>query len=79
MQLSFVDISRAHPNACVDPDEPTLVQLPPEAGPPPGTCGRLRRHMYGTQKAAKWWQEEYSCTLRELGFTQGGPVLLLPR
>ena len=27
--------------------------------------------MYGTQKAAEGWQEEYSCTLRELGFTQG--------
>ena len=27
--------------------------------------------MYGTHKAAEGWQEECSCTLRELGFTQG--------
>ena len=71
MQLSFIDISRAYFNAHVDPSEPTYVELPPEAGAPAGTCGRLRRHMYGTQKAAEGWQEEYSCTLRELGFEQG--------
>ena len=71
MQLSFVDISRAYFNACVDPDEPTFVELPPEAGAPPGTFGRLRPHMYGIQRAAEGWQDEYSCTLRELGFTKG--------
>ena len=71
MQLSFIDISRAYFNAHVDPSEPTYVELPPEAGVPAGTCGRLRRHMYGTQKAAEGWQEEYSCTLRKLGFEQG--------
>ena len=71
MQLSFVDISRAYFNAHVDPSEPTFVELPPEAGAAPGTCGRLLRHMYGTQKAAEGWQDEYSCTLRELGFVQG--------
>ena len=70
-QLSFVDISRAYFNAFVDPSEPTFVELPAEAGAPAGTCARLRRHMYGTQKAAEGWQDEYSCSLRELGFTQG--------
>ena len=71
MQLSFIDISRAYFNAHVDPSEPTFVEMPPEAGAPAGMCGRLCRHMYGIQKAAEGWQEEYSCTLRELGFEQG--------
>ena len=71
MQLSFIDISRAYFNAHVDPSEPTFVELPPEAGAPAGTCGRLCRHMYGTQKTAEGLQEEYSCTLRECGFEQG--------
>ena len=66
MQLSFVDISRAYFNAHVDPDDPIFVQLPPEAKAPPGTCARLCRHMYGTQRAADGWQEECSCTLREV-------------
>ena len=34
-------------------------------------CGLLRRHMYGTRWAADGWQDEYSSTLVELGFSQG--------
>ena len=34
-------------------------------------CGLLRRHMYGTRRAAEGWQDEYSSTLGELGFIQG--------
>ena len=34
-------------------------------------CGKLLRHMYGTQHAAEGWQQEYSNTLVELGFVQG--------
>ena len=71
MQVSLVDISRAYFNAHVDPQQPTYVDFPPEMGAPPGTCAKLLRHMYGTRKAAEGWQEEYACTLRELGFTQG--------
>ena len=69
MQVSLVDISRAYFNAHVDPAQPTYVEFPPEMGAPPGTCAKLPRHMYGTRKAAEGWQEEYACTLRDLGFT----------
>jgi len=72
-QISFIDISRAYFNAKTDPEEPTYVQLPtedPDSGR--GMCGLLMRHMYGTQKAAEGWQQEYSRVLvEELGFVQG--------
>ena len=71
MQLLLLDISRAYFNAKMDPDKPTYVQLPDEVGAPPGTCALLRKHMYGTQKAAEGWQEECSCTFHELVFTRG--------
>ena len=71
IQLSFLDISRAYFNAPTDPQCPTYVELPPEH-PRHGTMiGLLRRHMYGTLKAADGWQEEYSCSLISMGFVQG--------
>ena len=53
VQVSFVDISWVCFNAKTDPDHPTYVQLPPEGGAPLGQCALLRRHMYGTQRAAE--------------------------
>ena len=72
IQISLIDISRAYFNAKVSDDEPTYVALPPEhprAGE--GMCGKLNRHMYGTRVAAEGWQDEYSTTLKKLGFQQG--------
>ena len=71
MQLLLLDISRAYFNAKTDPEKPTYVQLPDEIGAPPGTCALLRKHMYGTQRAAEGWQDEYSASLLAMGFTQG--------
>ena len=34
-------------------------------------CGLLKRHMYGTRRAAEGWQEEHSATLVSAGFVQG--------
>ena len=59
----FVDISRARFNPTIDPDDPCHVQFPPEAGRAENECGLLRRHMYGTRRAAEGWQDEYSATL----------------
>ena len=70
-QIIAIDISRAYFNAKTDDREPIYVQLPPEVGAPPGMCGLLRRHMYGTRRAAEGWQDEYSSTLVDIGFTQG--------
>ena len=69
--IYLMDISRAYFNAKVPQDEPVYVELPPEMHPEPGTCALLKRHMYGTRRAADGWQSEYSGSLRELGFTQG--------
>ena len=71
-QISFIDISRAYFNAATDPAHPTYVELPPEHPDFGKKVALLRKHMYGTLRAADGWQEEYSCTLVEkLGFTQG--------
>ena len=71
MQLLLIDISRAYFNAKTDDAHPTYVDLPSEAGAPIGCCALLRRHMYGTQRAAEGWQDEYSGALIDMGFVQG--------
>ena len=69
-QILLVDISRYF-NAKTSDDDPVYVDLPPELNAPPGTCALLKRHMYGTRRAADGWQSEYSSSLREMGFAQG--------
>ena len=71
MQISLVDVSRAYFNAVMLEDEPTYVELPPDFRAPPGTCALLKRHMYGTRRAADGWQSEYSSALGSMGFDQG--------
>ena len=70
-QVLLIDISRAYFNAPTSDEHPTYVELPPDLGAPPGMCGLLKRHMYGTKRAAEGWQEEYSQALGEMGFEQG--------
>ena len=52
MQILLIDISRAYFNAKTDDSRPTYVELPLEGGVAAGTCALLKRHMYGTQRAA---------------------------
>ena len=70
-QIFMIDMSRAYFNAKTSEDDPIYVELPPEMNAPPGTCALLKRHMYGTRRAAEGWQDEYSSRLIEAGFTQG--------
>ena len=56
-QILMVDISRAYFNAKTSPDEPIYVEMPPEVGARPGTCALVKRHMYGTRRAAEGWQD----------------------
>ena len=70
-QVLMVDISRAYFNARTSDDDPIYVQLPLEAGFREDQCGLLKRHMYGTRRAAEGWQDEYSSTLVSAGFEQG--------
>ena len=69
--IFFMDISRAYFNAKTDESDPVYVDFPPEFGAPAGTCALLKRHMYGTRRAADGWQSEYSSALIDLGFKQG--------
>ena len=57
MQVILLDMSRAYFNAKTDEEHPTYVELPAEEGAPPGMCGLLKKHMYGTQRAAEGLQD----------------------
>ncbi len=50
MKLMFVDVRKAHLNGVCE--EYVYVELPPEAGAL-GTCGRLRRWLYGKRGAGQ--------------------------
>ena len=65
-QILLVDISRAYFNAKTDDNDPVYVELPPEIQAPLRSCGLLKRHMYGTRRAAEGWQDECSSYFREL-------------
>ena len=70
-QLLRIDISRATFNAKTDKEGPTYFDLLNEMGADQGMCGLLRRHMYGTRRAAEGWQDEYSTRMTDAGFIQG--------
>ena len=67
----LVGMSWAYFNAKTSEEEPVYVDFPPEAGQPEGICGLLRRHRYGTHRAAEVWQDEYSAMFISEGVTQG--------
>ena len=72
LQVAGYDISRAYLHAETDPNEPTYVCLPKEdPDESKGMCGLLKRHMYGTRKAADGWQQHYSRFMKSIGFRQG--------
>jgi hypothetical protein len=52
-QILMIDISRAYFNAKTSDDDPIYVELPAEMGAALGTCALLKRHMYGTRRAAE--------------------------
>ena len=71
-QVSFMDISRAYFCAATDPNDPTYVELPQEDKDCGVKVGLLKKHMYGTRRAADGWHCEYAGRLvREMGFTVG--------
>ena len=69
-QLLMIDISRAYFNAKTDEEDPTCVELPNEMSADPGMCGLLRRHMYGTRRAAEGRQDECSTRMIDASFIQ---------
>ena len=64
-KLMFIDISKAYLHADVLNDS-IYVELPGEMNMP-NMCGRLRA-VYGTRQAARAWEEEYTKTLKGVGF-----------
>ena len=65
----FIDISKAYLHADVLNDS-IYVEMPGEMNMP-NTCGRLLRALYGTRQAARAWEEEYTKTLKGVGFQRG--------
>ncbi len=71
-QVSFMDISRAYFCAATDPNDPTYVELPAEDKDHGVSVGLLKKHMYGTRRAADGWHCEYAGRLvDDLGFSVG--------
>ena len=70
-QVLLVDILRAYFNAATPEDEPTYVELPPEFGAPPGTCVLLKRHMYGTRRAADAGRVNIPACSKQWDLTRG--------
>jgi hypothetical protein len=70
MKMMFIDVRKAHLNAACDKPH-MYVNLPAEAGAPPGVCGRLLRWLYGMRGAAQGWETEFGEKLESIGFTKG--------
>ena len=68
-KLMFIDAKRAHLNPRCSED--VYIELPPEAGEPPGVCGKLEYWLYGFRKAASEWERFYAQKLESMGFRRG--------
>ena len=67
-----MDVRRAYFCAAPDPNNPAYVELPLEDEDHGVTVGLLKKHMYGTRRAADGWRCEYAGRLvNDLGFTVG--------
>ena len=67
-KLMFLDIGKAHLQGRMQRE--AYVELPPERHEE-GKCAKLIFTLYGMREAAANWEQEYSRTMRELGFVQG--------
>ena len=66
----FIDISKAHLCAPLDPGTCSYVDLPPECSKPE-TCGLLQYWLYGMRPAPHGWEAEYTGQLGAIGFVAG--------
>jgi hypothetical protein len=74
-KILVIDVKKAHLNPECDQD--VYIELPPEANPGPGKCGKLVHWLYGFRPAAQAWENHYSSNLEKAGFYKGdaSPVL----
>ena len=68
--IMFIDVSKAHLYAPVDPGTIAYVDLPPECSEP-GVCDKLQYWLYGMRPASHGWQEEYTRRLVAMGCVGG--------
>ncbi len=66
----FIDISKAHLYAPVDPGVEAYVDLPIECQKE-GVCGRLNFWLYGMRPASRGWESEYTRRLADIGLVAG--------
>ena len=66
----LIDVKKAHLNGVVGEDEYAYIELPGEAGKS-GTCGRLKRWLYGMRQAASAWERDYTTKLEAVVLTKG--------
>ena len=68
-KILVIDVKKAHLNPECDQD--VYIELPPEASPGPGKCGKLVHWLYGFRPAAQAWENHYSSNLEGAGFCKG--------
>ena len=68
-KVLFIDVKKAHLNPKCEQD--VFIELPVEANPSPGKCGKLLHWLYGFRPAAQAWESHYSGNLEEAGFRRG--------
>ena len=65
----LIDVKKAHINPKCEED--VYIELPEEAGCPPGMCGKLVYWLYGCRQAASAWERHYANKLIAAGFRRG--------
>jgi hypothetical protein len=68
-KVLVIDVKKAHLYPLCESE--VFIELPPEAGAKPGTCGQLVHWLYGFRPAAQAWESHYSKNLENIGFVRG--------
>ena len=68
-KLLFVDVKKAHIIPICDKD--VYFEIPVEANPGDGKCGKLRHWLYGFRPAAQAWDSHYAANFVGEGFQRG--------
>jgi hypothetical protein len=68
-KVLVIDVKKAHLYPLCTQD--VYIELPEEAGAPPGTCGKLVHWLYGFRPAAQAWESHYAENLSNEGFIRG--------
>ena len=67
--MMFVDVKKAHIIPKCDQD--VYFEIPAEASPGGGKCGKLLHWLYGFRSAAQAWESHYAANFVGKGFERG--------